>query len=155
MYIIITNECRSRSLNDLRCIQRGTCKTTYGTRNEVVHELRLWALPEIIKFRSSSGVKKPQNGHQVLEVTIWLDECSRNIHRSSIPVWSDIKERWQVELNLNQCTYLQNVDSIPAYNPRGPSFRITCFSTSIGPLNVLVLSWSLDSIWLLEWKLSI
>ena len=40
--------------------------------------------------------------------------------------------------------YLQNVDSMPAYSPNGPSFFTICLTTSIGPLNVLVLSCSLD-----------
>ena len=33
-------------LDDIRCIQHGACKTTYSTRHEVVHELRLCALQE-------------------------------------------------------------------------------------------------------------
>ena len=41
-------------------------------------------------------------------------------------------------------TYLQNVDSMPTYSPRSPSFLIIVFTTSIGPLNVLALSCSLS-----------
>ena len=46
--------------------------------------------------------------------------------------------------------HLQKVDSIPTYFPRRPSFRITCFTTSIGPLKALVFSWSLETIWQLK-----
>ena len=44
----------------LRCIQYGACGTAYGTRHEVVHELRLWALQKFDKThldRVSGGVK--------------------------------------------------------------------------------------------------
>ena len=44
---------------------------------------------------------------------------------------------------INGSVYLQNVDSMPAYSPNGPSFLTICLTTSIGPLNVLVLSCSL------------
>ena len=41
---------------NLRSIQYGACKTTYGTRHEVIHELRLRALQKYDKrFRSSFG----------------------------------------------------------------------------------------------------
>jgi len=141
--INIINECRDR-LNDSRCVQHGTYTTTYWTRHKIVHELRLWALQKNdrinfeIEFRGAKSTTRT-SGFGSNDLTWWMQPKYPPFQYTCLKR-HEIKV---VKLNLNQL-YLQKVDSIPAYNPRRPCFRTTCDSTSIGPLKVLVLSWSLD-----------
>lgn len=83
-----------------------------------------------------------------------LDKSIRKSRRSTRNVCDDIQGRSVQTCGLNWSgrsiggkewkTYRQNVLSIPTYNPNNPSFLTTFCKTSIGPANVLDLSWSLN-----------